>query len=190
MKGNYDDLWYMAIQWNRRRKYRDVTSDNYDPFKGKPGRKPIKVREIKKTPEQTAAQSIRNERDEKIASLRTKVAALIANRNLPEAAQTYLEIVNIDKEHFLPRQHQLDVANQLMSMGLWSESAGAYEKFLTHYNNYEYVEQVQLMLGILYSRYLEKTEQAIKYLTSAKEKLSNPDQIKMCESELSRLKPE
>ena len=68
-----------------------------------------------------------------------------------------------------------------------AQAAQAYEQFLTHYSNYEYVEQVELMLGILYSRYLQKPDLAAKHLQAAAKKLSDPGQLKMCNDELARL---
>ena len=44
------------------------------------------------------------------------------------------------------------------------------------------------MLGVLYSRYLNEPKSAIKYLEAAVKKLSNPDQLKMCQDELDKLK--
>ncbi|MHC4243182.1 MAG: hypothetical protein ACYSU4_12315, partial [Planctomycetota bacterium] len=69
-----------------------------------------------------------------------------------------------------------------------AESAQAYEQFLTHYSNYEYAEQVQLMLGILYCRYLNQPQLAIKNLEAAAKKLTDSGQLKMCNDELNRLK--
>jgi len=119
--------------------------------------------------------------------LRSKIADYINERNLPSAAESYLALIKIEPDQFLPKQNQLDIANQLMSQSLWAESAGAYEKFINHYVTYEYIEQVQLMLGILYSRYLHQPADAIQNLQAAKEKLSDPGQVKMCDEELGKL---
>jgi hypothetical protein len=43
------------------------------------------------------------------------------------------------------------------------------------------------MLGLLYSRYLNKPIEALKHLRSASKKLSDPGQSKMCLDELTRL---
>ena len=59
---------------------------------------------------------------------------------------------------------------------------------MVHYGNYEYAEQVQLMLGILYSRYLNEPEKAVTYLKAALEHLHDPGQRKMCKDELDRLR--
>jgi len=108
-------------------------------------------------------------------------------RNLPAAAGLYLELMRLDSNQILPRQHLLDIANQLASDNKPSEAAQAYEQLLTHYSNYEYVEQVELMLGLLYSRYLAQRELAVKHLQAAAKKLSDPGQLKMCKDELARL---
>ena len=97
--------------------------------------------------------------------------------------------MRIDREQVLSRQHLLDVANQLASDHRTTEAAHAYEQFLTHYGSYEYVEQVELMLGILYSRYLHKPQEALQHLQRAGEKLSDPNQLEMCRQEIARLRP-
>ena len=92
-----------------------------------------------------------------------------------------------DSEQILPRQNLLDIANQLAGDNKSAESARAYEQFLAHYGSYEYAEQVELMLGILYCRYLNQPGPARKHLEAAAKKLSDPGQLKMCQDELARL---
>ena len=177
--GSSFDLWAMIKRWNRRRQYRDAVSSGYDPFTSQTRSKQIKVKEVK-----TAAQK---ELEEKTKELRNGIGTRIAQRNLPAAAELYLELTRLDSEQILPRQYLLDIANQLAGDKKHDESAQAYEQFLTHYSNYEYAEQVELMLGILYSRYLDKPEPAIKLLQHVAKKLTNPGQLKMCQDELARL---
>ncbi len=172
------DLWSMVKRWNQRRHYRDVVSSGYDPFSGRTSRR-IKVKEVK-----TAAQK---QQEEKIKQLRSDIGSRMLERNLPAAAELYLELMEVDSAQVPPRQYLLDIANQLASDNKQAESAEAYEKFLAHYSSYEYTEQIELMLGILYSRYLDKPELAIKHLRAAAEKLSDPGQLKMCQDELAKL---
>ena len=175
------DLWTMLRQWNRRRRYRDiVTGYDYDPFTGPTGGKWIKVKQLDKS-------AVQQQADENIRQLRNKISLRIVQHNLPAAAGLYLELMALDGSQLLPRQHLLDIANQLASENRHEYAATAYEQFLTNYGNYEYAEQVQLMLGILYSRYLNKPQLAAKHLTSAAEKLTDPGQLKMCRDELARL---
>jgi hypothetical protein len=177
--GSNFDLWAMLKQWNRRRVYRDVVASGYEPFTGQTKSKKIKVKEVKTAAEQQLMETI--------SHLRSEITGRISQRNLSAAAEGYLELIKLDSEQILPRQQLLDIANQLASEKKPAESARAYEKFLKHYNKYEYIEQVQLMLGIMYARYLNQPEQAVKYLKAASEKLSDPGQAKMCADELARL---
>ncbi len=178
--GSSFDLWAMMKRWNRRRQYRDVVSGSYDPFSGRTSSRRIRVKEIIKSPAQKA-------KDEQTGRLRSEITTRLAQRNLPAATDVYLELVRLDSEQILPRQQLLDIANQLAGDSKHTESAQAYEQFLAHYGNYEYVEQIQLMLGILYSRYLNRREEAAKHLQAAADKLTDPGQLKMCRDELAGL---
>ncbi|MHC4109835.1 MAG: rhomboid family intramembrane serine protease [Planctomycetota bacterium] len=180
IKSSTFNLWVMIKQWNRRRQYRDAVSSGYDPYSGRTMTKQIKVKEVEKTPAQ-------KQQAEKITQLRNEITGRITQRNLPDAAKLYLELMDIDTEQILPRQHLLDIANQLASENKHAQAAAAYEQFLNHYSNYEYVEQVELMLGILYSRYLQKPDLATKLLQATVKKLTDPGQLKMCQDELNKL---
>jgi membrane associated rhomboid family serine protease len=173
------DLWSMLRQWNRRRRYRDTVASGYDPYTGRTTRR-IKVKEVKQTPAQKKQQ-------QQIKQLRDEINRRIAQRNLSAAAQSYLQLIELDSSQVPPRQYLLDIANQLASENKHAESARAYEKFLTHYSKYEYIEQVQLMVGILYSRYLDRPVLATEHLRAAVEKLTDPGQLKMCKDELTKL---
>jgi outer membrane protein assembly factor BamD (BamD/ComL family) len=124
----------------------------------------------------------------RIDEIRQEIGSRIEQHNLPAAAGLYLELIQLDPQQVLPRQHLLDIANQLASDHHAAEAVQAYEQFLAHYSTtYEYPEQVELMLGILYSRYLHNPEEAIKHLRNAAPKLVNPGQVQMCRDELARL---
>jgi membrane associated rhomboid family serine protease len=179
VQGSSYDLWAMVKMWNRRRLYRDVVAKGYDPFAAQVRTKTVKAKEVK-APGQ-------KERDEKIGKLRDEIFKAVLERRLPDAAEFYLELMEAGPEQILPRQHLLDVANQLASEEKPSEAAAAYEQFLANYSNYEYVEEVELMLGLLYSRYLKRPEDAIKHLRIASDKLTDPGQSRMCRDELARL---
>ena len=179
IQGSTFDLWSMLRRWNQRRRYRDVVSSGCDPFSGRQSRK-IKAKEVKKTPAQVQA-------EKKMRQLRDDINKRITERNISAAAELYLELMEIDDRQVPPRQYLLDIANQLASENHHTTAAGAYEKFLTHYGNYEYIEQVELMLGIIYSRYLDKPVWAVKHLKVAADKLSDAGQLKMCKDELAKL---
>jgi hypothetical protein len=74
-----------------------------------------------------------------------------------------------------------------MADGKWRLSAKAYELLLKAYGNYEYAEQVYLMLGLLYGRYLNEPDKALEYLYRAKDRLTDPGQKRLCMQEIRRL---
>ena len=174
------DLWAMIKRWNRRRTYRDAVASGYDPFGPSGERVPVTAREVKKTVAE-------RQREAEVREIRTAISRRVEQRNLSEAANLYVDLMKVDSEQVLPRQYLLDIANQLASSQRSSEAAWAYEQFLTHYGNYEHVEQVELMVGILYSRYLHKPDEAVRHLQRAAERLSDESQLRMCRDELARL---
>ena len=172
------DLWAMIRRWNRRRVYKDSVADGYDPFKGKISKKIIS-KEVK-----TEAQI---QAEEKISAMRQEIFTRINQGNIAAAAELYLELAKENVAQPLPKQALLDVANQFMSTGKWAEAAAAYEKFLSFYGGREFSEQVMLMLGIIYARYLPDKEKALGYLKEAGKKLQDLGQKKLCEDEIGRL---
>jgi len=179
LSGTHYDLWVMIRQWNRRRQYRDTVAAGYDPFSFAGTRRRVESR-VRRD-----GQNI-----EKAEQIRRDISGRIEQRNLAAAADLYLELMRLDPGQLLPRQQLLDIANQLVSDHRPVEAARAYEQFLTHYSTtYEYTEQVELMLGILYARYLHDPQKAVEHLQKAAERLTDPGQVQMCREELARLRP-
>ena len=182
IKTNHVNLWSMLKQWNRRRQYREMVSEGFDPFAYDVRSKRIRVKTVHQTSEQKS-------RQEKIDSLRQTISSHITAHQLSEAARAYLELHALDAQELLPRQQLLDIANQLASEHLYRDAAHAYERFIEHYASYEYIGQVMYMLGLISARYLQDRSRAVQYLNQALAKLSDPMQIKMCRQELERLDP-
>ena len=180
LESHYDDLWGTLRQWNRRRSFRDVVDDIYDPWAPSPGRKPAAVT-VNSSPVQPQGEN------EVVIDLRNRISTAMNAYNTSEALHLYEELLRIDPTHILPRQLQLDIANRLMADGKWRLSAKAYELLLKAYGNYEYAEQVYLMLGLLYGRYLNEPDKALEYLYRAKDRLTDPGQKRLCMQEIRRL---
>jgi membrane associated rhomboid family serine protease len=173
------ELYSMIVQWNRRRRYRNVVAAGYDPFGGM-ARKKVTSRQVEK-PQQPGLERLRE--------MRSLISTRLAEHNLPAAADIYLELLRENSAELLPRQQLLDIANQLASEKKTEEAVAAYEKFLAHYSGYEYAEQVELMLGLMYRRYLDRPEEAARHLKAALNRLTDPDQKAMCLEEINRLEP-
>jgi membrane associated rhomboid family serine protease len=171
---SHDNLWAILRQWNRRRNFHDVVSDDDNSGLNKSA-----------FPEVQNDASARPEFSE-TDRLREQVTAALASKNTPEAAKLYKELLELDPEQTLPRQNQLDLANTLMADNQWEWAAKAYENYLAQYGQ-NGAEQVQLMLGLLYTRYIYKPDRAQGLLRQALEKLTQPGQIRMCEDLLAEL---
>lgn len=170
------DVLSLLRQWNRRRQYQNLVRDGYNPFgyvpaDASPARPPA-------PPDPLTLQ---------IQERRAEINEAIAHRNLPRAAELFLQLKQLDSKQVLSRQAQLDIANQLAAQQLYAPAVEAYEQFLHHYPNFEQIEQVQLMLGLIYARYLNQPDRARELLVRAMARLHNDREIQMARSELSRI---
>ena len=172
------DLWALAQRWRKRQQFSSMVSRGYDPFTGQ-GPKPKRVR--------ATVTDVTDQQVEQIARLRDQISQSMYANELGRAVENYLELVKLDRGQVLPLQQQLDVANKLMQTGRHAEAAAAYEAFIDHYKTYQMLEQIELMLGLTYSRYLDRKDLAKNHLTAALAKLTDPGQKKMCQDELDRL---
>lgn len=171
------DMLALVARWNRRRQYRGMVSKGYNPFGYVPPQ-PVDVRGQQLDP-----------RTVRMLEMRAEVSEAIAHHNLPHAAYLFLELKKLDPTQVLSRQAQLDVANQLASQQLFAEAAEAYEQFLSHYPNFEQIEQVELMLGVIYARYLQQYDRARQLLLRALARLHTEREIQWARSELARIEP-
>ncbi|MBN1844904.1 MAG: rhomboid family intramembrane serine protease [Sedimentisphaerales bacterium] len=174
------DLWALVKRWQRRQKYQRVVQEGYDPYSPVSSeRKFVKSKVLEPRPPDPHTQEVMD--------LRIKVSQTILAGDLTTAADLYLKLLSLDPEQILPEQQQLDIANKLMQMGRHTEAARAYESFIGQYPKYPFLEQVQLMLGLIYSRYLDRKDLARKHLEAAEKELSNENQRRMCQEELQLL---
>ena len=160
------DMWAMINRWKRRQEFRAASRDGFGPNVTK--KVEVKVKDI--DPEKAKA----------IDDFRDQIFEAAGSGNLTKAADIYLELLKVDPEHVLPQQRHLDIANKLMQTGNHQAAATAYELFLKRYVRYQFTDQVELMLGLLYARYLDKPDRAKELLESAKEKLNDAGQKQLC----------
>jgi len=174
------DLWAVARQWHRRGTYRRVVEKGYDPFSVTgAGRKTVGAKGADPQPLTPQQQQVQK--------LRADISQAVSTSNMTDAIDAYSQLLKIEPEHVLPQQPQLDIANKLAHLGRHDDAAQAYELFIKSYPRYPFLEQVQLMLGLIYSRYLNNKEKARLHLQAALEKLSNPTQRQMCQDEIVHL---
>ncbi len=170
------DFLALAQRWNRRRQYQTLVRQGYNPFDYAPppelgGRWP-------------SQDKINIHR---IEELRAEIHEAVAHHNLPHAAILFLDLKAVDPQQVLSRQAQLDVANQLASQQFYAQAADAYEQFLRHFPNFQRIEHVELMLGIICARYLQQYDRARELLNKALLRLHSDNEISMAQEELRRL---
>ena len=179
------DFLALVQRWHRRRQYKMLVRRGYNPF-GYVAR-PSPSRTVNRPQARTNAEADPNL--ERIRDLRAEINEAIAHHNLPHAAILFLDLRTLDPRQVLARQSQLDIANQLASQQFFTQAADAYEQFLRHYPNFEQMEQVQLMLGLICGRYLGEYDRAKALLSAAIERLHGEREITMARAELQRIEP-
>ena len=174
------DVLAMVRQWNRRRQYRDLVNKGFDPFGYGTARAPAHGNVGGATAPVDAATA-------RVSELRAAVSDAISRHDLDGAVQRFTELRQLDARQVLSRQAQLDVANHLAAMQRYGEAADAYEAFLVAYPKYDQIEQVQLMLGIVYGRYLAQYAKARQHLEAALPRLFGDREREMARAELTRV---
>jgi len=171
------DLVALLKQWNRRRQYRDMVSKGYNPFDSAPRER---GEQVPPTPDP---------RQEEIMNFRGSILEAVARHDLPTAAHLYLQMKQLDPQQALPKAAQLDIANQLAAEQHYPQAAEAYETLLRVYPKAERIEEIELMLGLVYSRYLAQYDRAQHYLRRAMLRLHDENALRMAREELMRIEP-
>ena len=121
-------------------------------------------------------------------ALKVRISQALARNDRSGAVELYQQFVEVAPRQVLSRQQQLDIANQLMTDQHYVLAAGAYEAFLRHYADTPDAEQVHLLLGIVYARYLEQYTAAEPHFRRALERLRDPRQRQQCHEWLSEVR--
>ncbi|MEX0886178.1 MAG: rhomboid family intramembrane serine protease [Phycisphaeraceae bacterium] len=159
------DLLSLIEQRRRRAQFQRLTRSGYQPWDHARASEPGKAIKVEITPEQQATMT-----------QRSRISTALANHDNPEAARLYRDLLDRDGSQVLGQDQQLDLANQLMTEARYDHAAAAYELFLKHYPSYFERQQVQLILGLIYARYLDKPERARELLEAAVPRLVGHDQ--------------
>lgn len=165
------DLLALLEQRRRRTQFRQLTKRGYHPWDhtGASG-----------IPASNKSTTL-TEKDQQIIQFRQTISEALARHDLPAAAGSYVQLLDADPGQVLSQQQQLDVANQLMSEGRYDHAARAYELFLNTFRTYPQREQVELILGLIYAKYLERRQRARELLTSALARLHNREQKELAQ---------
>lgn len=171
------DLLAMYEQRRRRTKFRDLTRRGYRPWEhNKPG-DPVPAGELKPA----------SDAEQKVMALRAGISADLTANRFDHAMEGYEKLLGLDPGQVMGRQQQLDLANHMMSAGRHEHAARAYELFLNTYRADRQRDQVELILGLLYARYLDRRQRAKELLTSALARLHDPAQKELAQQMLAEI---
>jgi len=158
------DMLSLIEQKRRQAKFRRATRSGESPWQGQigePGGEPA--------PPPTAEEQALMER-------RQEINRALQQGRSSDAGALYAQLLEEHPDQVMSEQQQLDLANQLMSEGRYQAAAAAYELFLRHYPAHRHVQQVRLILGLIYARYLGRKERARELLGQAVDQLQGEDQ--------------
>ena len=172
------DLLHLLQDLHRLRRFKKLIAEGYDPF----------AHPTSDTMVKTPDSGVTSGASEEELALRDKIRRAIASHDIKQSVKFYAQLEQMVDNPVLPRQQQLDVANQMMADNQFGAAAVAYERFLQHNPNYDHIGDIYLMLGLLYSRYLRQYKQAATILTQAIQHLSDEKKIAMANTELTAAK--
>jgi len=119
---------------------------------------------------------------------RQRVSEALNQHNLDAATDLYATLLDHDPASVMSQQQQLDLANHLMLRQRYDLAARAYELFLNAYKTYTQCEQVELILALIYVRYLDRRQRAHELLTHALSRLRDEQQRALAQQILADLK--
>jgi membrane associated rhomboid family serine protease len=151
------DFLALVDRWNRRRQFRAMTRASGSPWVGDTGR--------------GAEPSPITPHDQEVMTLRAEILAAMQAEKPGEAMDLYQRLLDLSGDQVMPRQSQLELANHAMNDGRYALAAQAYELFLRVYPDDELANQLSLILGMIYARYLNDPVRARALLTAASQKL-------------------
>ena len=169
------DLLTMFEHKRRRAQFASLTRKGYQPWHlNNPSSDQETTTVI--TPEQ-----------QQIMDLRARISEAARAHQLDHAATLYIELLTLNATQAMSLQLQLDLANQLMVEKQYEAAAQAYELFLDTYKNYAQREQIELILGLIYSRYLQRLPRAKDLLSAAVPHLNDPAQKELAQQTLQEI---
>jgi membrane associated rhomboid family serine protease len=168
------DVVALIQRWNRRREYRDLVNRGFDPFGASPS-SGWGGGSTSQTPEPQA---------QILLDIRDRISRAAAAHDLASASTLYQDLLNRDPNQVMSRAVQMDLANYFAAQHLYPDAAATYELLIRFYPKYERLDQVYLMLGVIYSRYLQQPLKAKENLLKAVAGLHFTNQIDVAKAEL------
>ena len=186
-----EDLLSMLEHRRRRQQFKRVVERHGSPWEGSPtasaGADPPAAVAAPFGGGGGGGAGVPDPKRQAVMQQRAKVFSLLGEHRIKEAAAAYIELLETDDRQVLSQQAQLDIASQLMADGNHEAAARAFERFLETYPNYAQREQIELMAGLIYARYLSRPDRARELLERSMKRLRDNDSIQLARQTLDAL---
>ena len=171
------DMLSLIEHRKRRQQFRSLARQGFEPWESKAK---SRFESAKPAAPPTAA-------EQRIMDKRAEISRAVQTKHLDRAAELYAELLDLDGDQVLSQQIQVELANHVAGAGRHELAARMYELYLNTYKSTAQREQIELMLALLYVRYLKRGQRARELLTTAIPKLSNPDEKAFAQQLLEQL---
>ncbi len=173
------DMMTMYSQWRRRQEFAAMADRGFDPWRAQRGAP------NQKTPLMKPAASAL---PDAALALRTQVSEALSRQDRPAALKAYRALTAQHEEAAVfNRDQQVEIGNALFAEEDYAQAAMAYRAYLARYPTAPRIEQVQLILGLILTRYLRRAEEARVLLTQAAGKLRSADDKALAQTLLAEL---
>ncbi len=169
------DLPAMIKRWNQRRTFSSMMSDPAVQASAQYG---TVARPITLSPQK---QKEMEARLDQASTLRAEIHGALGRQGGAAAAvEGYEQLMVLDPAQCLSRPDQLEVGKALYAHNKLPQAAAAFEKYLRQYPKAPAVDEVRLLVGIIYARDLAQYEAAEGHLRQVAAQLSDPDRQQQC----------
>lgn len=178
------DIFSLFEHRRRRTQFASMTRQGYQPWEHNPSQDPgayappPQVRADPsghgvdaRGPGAPPSPGLSDARKAEVIALRSAISESLRRHDVAAAAEQYTRLLGLDGSQVLGPGQQRDVANQLMAERKHPQAAQAYELFVNTYPRQPGVEEMQLMLGLIYTRYIERLQRAREVLIAASQRL-------------------
>ncbi len=169
------DILALLDRWNRRRAFKAAMSDPR-------ARRRAEFGSVAADPEGSAEEPAVSEATlDRISDLRGRIAECVRKGELSRAADLYEELVTVDPNQCLPDRQQLILAREFYGSQRAPQAASAFERYLSRYPRGSEIDEIRLLLGIIYARDLQQYGTAEKHLALSLKTLRQEDRRELCQ---------
>ena len=188
----YDVMSWIS-QWNRRRQFRVVSRQGFDPWQGRTAKSTSVYKNTSdkstttgdnthKHPTTTNSPSADDTTSLRQTELRQAVHQAVADGAMNEAAKKYLLLIHEFPDALLNENDQLAIANHAFAEHDYPTAERMYRDLLKNYPGIDTQGEVRLMLGLTLARYLDRAKEAEPILEEALKRMSEGENADLAQS--------